>query len=203
MFQHAITRTTNAPQVTITDPPSGAALDENTIIKWDASDADNDTLTFSVQYSHDGAKWIPLASNLQAFELALDPSTLPATSSNGAGAEIRVTASDGFNTVAATVSNLELDPNQPPTAVIISPFTGRQYRARANTVFHGLAYDPEDGYLSGPSLGWVSSIDGPLGSGGLLNLDNRLSLGTHTITLAATDSQSAQSTSSVSITIVP
>jgi hypothetical protein len=60
--------------------------------------------------------------------------------------------------------------------------------------------DMEDGSLGDSALSWVSSIDGALGTGQLLEVS--LSPGIHTITLTATDSGGLTSTASIQITVV-
>jgi len=60
--------------------------------------------------------------------------------------------------------------------------------------------DLENGSLGDSALSWVSSIDGALGAGQLLEVS--LSLGVHTITLTATDSGGLTSTASIQITVV-
>ncbi len=69
----------------------------------------------------------------------------------------------------------------------------------SNTIlFNGNANDPEEGILTGTSLTWTSNIDGILGTGNSLSIDN-LSDGTHLITLTACDSQSLCTTDSITI----
>ena len=51
------------------------------------------------------------------------------------------------------------------------------------------ALDMQDGPLDGPSIQWVSDLDGLLGQGAVLNFPtSRLRQGYHTITATATDS---------------
>jgi len=60
--------------------------------------------------------------------------------------------------------------------------------------------DLENGSLGNSALSWVSSIDGALGAGQLLEVS--LWPGVHTITLTATDSGGLTSTASIPITVV-
>ncbi len=91
------------------------------------------------------------------------------------------------------------DPNDAAPAVSVgSPASGSTFAAGASITLEGSAIDAEDGDISA-SLQWSSHIDGSLGSGRSVSVV--LSDGTHTVTAAATDSQGAQSTSSIGITV--
>jgi PKD repeat protein len=90
--------------------------------------------------------------------------------------------------------------NQPPTASITSPAAGSSSVQGTTVSFGGTGSDPEDGSLSGASLVWTSSLDGQIGTGTSFSKTN-LSVGTHTITLTATDSKGAIGTASRSITV--
>ncbi|MBF0227482.1 MAG: PKD domain-containing protein [Desulfobacterales bacterium] len=63
-----------------------------------------------------------------------------------------------------------------------------QYCYNSYIVFNGQGIDREDGKLPGDKLAWYSSLDGFLGNGTSIQV-NDLSVGTHTITLIATDSE--------------
>lgn len=90
--------------------------------------------------------------------------------------------------------------NQPPTATITSPPSGITVPQWIGVQLVGLGTDPEDGALGDASLAWSSDLDGDLGTGGIV--DTSLSLGTHVLTLAATDSQGAVGTASVTLDVV-
>jgi len=90
--------------------------------------------------------------------------------------------------------------NTDPTATITSPSDGSTYNEGDTITFSGTGSDAEDGILTGSSLVWTSSIDGQIGTGESFT-KNELSAGTHTITLTATDSESAIGSDTVSITV--
>jgi Tol biopolymer transport system component len=117
----------------------------------------------------------------------------------------------GVNLIAVHVTegptveyfDLKLDlveSNQPPIATITSPPDGATFTQGEPITFQGQATDPEDGPLTGASLVWTSSIDGQIGTGESFTRSD-LSVGTHTITLTATDSQGAIGTDSIIVTI--
>lgn len=197
VLQDTRTKSANAPVVSLTSPLTGASLSASTMIQWTATDADNDVLQTDVHYSHDGTRWVLLASELSGSSLTLVPGTLPASSN----ATIRVTVSDGFNTTQQTVGQLSLSPNQPPQAYIQSPRDGLQIKAGAIVVLLGTARDPEAGTLSTGQMSWSSSLDGALGYGDLLNIGS-LSVGTHTLMFNVTDAASASASDSVIVTVL-
>ena len=91
-------------------------------------------------------------------------------------------------------------PNQLPNVTITSPTDGLTFNEGDPITFQGKATDPEDGALTGSSLVWTSSIDGQIGIGESL-ITSSLPVGTHTITLTATDSDGYSALTSINITI--
>ena len=65
-------------------------------------------------------------------------------------------------------------------------------------VFHGIGIDMEDGTLPAGSLEWSDNIQGGLGIGQTVPINNLLP-GKHVITLKVTDSYDVSSTSSMTI----
>lgn len=87
-----------------------------------------------------------------------------------------------------------------PTAVIASPASGLTLYEGVPIRLAGGATDPQDGPLTAAALAWSSSIDGPLGTGGALDV-TLPSTGVHTITLTATDSDGNKGDAAVSLLI--
>ncbi|MYJ17341.1 MAG: hypothetical protein F4106_04735, partial [Gemmatimonadetes bacterium] len=87
-----------------------------------------------------------------------------------------------------------------PTAVITSPASGLAIREGTPVGLAGRATDPQDGTIGDAALAWSSSIDGALGTGSSLEVAAP-SVGVHTITLTATDSDGNTGAASVSVLV--
>jgi len=87
-----------------------------------------------------------------------------------------------------------------PAVSILSPIAGTTFDLEATVPFIGSAVDLQDGSLADDSLVWKSNIDGEIETGNAFSKDD-LSEGTHTITLAATNSQGETGTDAITITI--
>ena len=88
-------RSQNAPIVNILFPTAGSSLDHATeVLRWEASDTDNDPLTYAVQYSFDGGtSWETLVVNWPETTYQVDMGSIRGTTTG----RFRVLASDGFN----------------------------------------------------------------------------------------------------------
>lgn len=88
-----------------------------------------------------------------------------------------------------------------PMAEIYHPGDMETRPADMAIPFIGNATDAEDGDLSGASMVWTSDLSGEIGTGTMF--DAPLSVGTHVITLTATDSDGNAGTDSLTLFIVP
>ncbi|MCB0073449.1 MAG: hypothetical protein KDE20_18395, partial [Caldilineaceae bacterium] len=186
----------NAPTVAVTAPGTDATWDGPQTVRWDATDADGDALTFAVLYSaDDGATWLTLATGITADELAVDSGELAGSNV----ARIRVIASDGMNTGQAE-SDAFTVASKGPAPRIFAPAADATLSTAQPLLLQGSAYDLEDGVIPGAGLLWTSDVDGALGSGKDVTVDE-LSAGVHVLTLQATDSDDNAATTSITVTL--
>ena len=181
------------PSVNVISQPTGSSFSDTFTIEWNASDADSaDELLYNVDYSRDGGtSWYPLVTDYagapnETVRLPLqNPFSTPGTISNTA--QIRVTASDGYNTTVAH-SGLFTVGDRTPIAGITSPAKNAWVMAGEPIILRGSALDAEDGILS--NLSW--QLDGTHISATNGIAINGLAPGQHTVRLTATDSISNQ-----------
>ncbi len=87
-----------------------------------------------------------------------------------------------------------------PVALIASPATGSTFAEGEGMTLRGSATDLEDGPVPASSMAWSSSIDGDFGTGTEVTVTNA-TVGIHTITLTATDSQGNEGSTEVMIKV--
>ena len=167
-------------------------------VTWTASDADNDPLTYLLEYSTDnGATWDLLGTNITQTHAAINLALLPGT----AQGLFRVWASDGVNTSYDASNAVFSVPSKLPEITSLAPVSGTTYIVSQTVTLEGSAYDPEDNVLGDAQLQWTSSLQGVLGTGSVLQLTD-LVVGTHVITLTATDSDNNTTTATTVITVM-
>ncbi len=91
--------------------------------------------------------------------------------------------------------------NEAPSATIVVPQDGSSFVPGAQVELSGSATDWEDGPLTGEALSWLSSLQGPLGTGTAVTRSD-LVVGEHLVTLIATDSHGVSDRDSVRVEIV-
>src|SRR5207247_1970158 len=89
--------------------------------------------------------------------------------------------------------------NAPPTLVIASPPDGAMFLPGDAVALEATASDAEDGDL-GSAVRWASSLDGPLGTGGVLT-GVTLRSGTHVITASVRDSGGRSAAAEVAVVV--
>ncbi|MCX6018034.1 MAG: hypothetical protein NTZ50_05915 [Chloroflexi bacterium] len=164
-------------------------------LNWSASDADGDALTFDVRYSNDGGNtWVGVQSGLTSRSASIDASTL-----GGGTGRFRVIASDGANTGSSDGAIFEMAA-KPPLPLILTPNTGLHIHYGQLVNFSGAAFDWQQGGVTGADLVWTSSIAGALGTGEQISAQD-LAIGTHVITLAATNANGLSASASITVVV--
>lgn len=161
------TRTSqNAPFLILQMPVVNAPA-ETLSLRWTASDADDDPLLFSVQFSsNDGASWESLSIHDPALALTVSTRSIR----GGTACRLRVIATDGFRTTTVMTGPFFVPKHAPSIA-----FTGvrdqQQIPFNSNVLVRVFAHDPEDGTIASEAISW--SISGPenrSGRGGRFSL---------------------------------
>jgi hypothetical protein len=165
------------PQVVLHWRPEDAAPSGRGTVNWHGEHAEGRTLYYYLTYESLDGRLEPLSMMTEANEMVVDFTSLPAGVSR-----LRLTASDGYNTVDVRSPRFFV-PHQPCTAFIFSPAEGAVLAGgRMDLAGRGLYDDGRTEEVE--ALEWISDRDGSLGRGALLP-GVVLSPGRHTITLVA------------------
>jgi hypothetical protein len=194
------TASPHAPVVSLLTPAGRENWSGMQTIAWQASDADNDTLTYTVEYSADGGQtWTPLNTNLTTTSLEVNFNNIPGSDN----ALVRVSASDGLNTTTAVSAGSFKVPAKGPQ-ITIEPLTGGStYLESVPFMVSAHAFDWQDGSLNAQeSYTWSSDRDGALGTGPWIVLSS-LTPGDHTLSVTVANSLGMKNSASVRVTISP
>ena len=185
----------NAPVVSNVALQSPANPVTGTVtLAWNASDADNDTLTFDVFYSNNGgSSFESVQSGITGNSAQVDTSSLA-----GGNGFFRVIASDGVN-IGQADSPAYTFADKPPTPMILTPGNNHIVNYGQLVNFSGAAMDWQDGSVTGAGLVW-SNQKGVLGTGELLSVSD-LPVGVNTITLTATNSKGQAASTTITVIV--
>src|SRR3989344_4565782 len=107
----------NTPVVEINSSINGQSFNDDFVVKWNASDADDDNLTYSVLLSDDGGNnFTTVALDINQTNLTIKNSLL----NNGSEYVVKVLATDGVRTGVA-MNNLSFSVQPDPSIELISP----------------------------------------------------------------------------------
>ncbi len=189
-------KTNHAPVVTLTSPQGGGLVQGMLNVAWTATDEDGDRLSYSVLYSINGGEvFETIGVELHQASLQYDTAKLGGSDR----AVVRVVVTDGFNTTSVDSQPFRVT-SKPPRLVILSPAEGQTIFNGTNVTLEAEAFDPEDGPIPDDSIQWESDLEGPLGTGHSLGVT--LPLGSHTLTVTATDRDGNSVSQDVSIIVV-
>ncbi len=126
---------------------------------------------------------------------------------------VSITFAEGVHTVTLTVTSstgctdtdqvtitVEALTSVPPTVTLTSPADMAEFDEGVDIDFAGSAVDADGVAIPGADLEWSSDVDGVLGTGEALTV-NDLSVGDHVITLTATDAEGVEGTATIDIVV--
>jgi hypothetical protein len=179
--------TPSRPTVVISAPSDGSTLSSAGPISFSgsASDPQDGDVSASLSWESDLDGLVGTGPGFSISNLSIGLHVVTATAMDGDGKQ-------GSDSVSFTV-------NTAPVVTITSPGDGSSWFDNQTLALGATASDAEDGNL-GPAVAWSSDRDGPLGSGGNLQLSG-LSLGTHQITASVTDSVGGVGAASISLIV--
>ncbi len=180
------------PVAHITSPANNASFAEGASVSFagTGTDPEDGTLTGASLVWTDGATQIGTGTSFALATLAVGTHTITLTVTDSKGAK-------GTATVTIVITGAVVD--QPPTAAISSPANNASFVQGASVSFAGTGHDPEDGTLTGASLVWTDGAT-QIGTGTSFSLTT-LSVGSHVVTLTATDSKGHHGTATVTIVV--
>lgn len=164
-------------------------------LKWQASDADGDELSFSVEYSRDGgSSFTPVKLGLTGTSTTIDTASL----AGSASARFRVVASDGVNVGSADSANFVMA-NKAPEVAIVQPGNNTKVHYGQLVNFDAMALDVQDGTVDPTKFVWKLGAT-VLGNGAQISVDN-LPIGSNLVTVEATNSLGQKGSATVTVIV--
>jgi len=195
----SIARNGGPPGVTLLSPNGGENLSGTFTVQWSASDPDTDPLTFMLMVQCEGSGgWTPAGLDVTGTSLSLDTADLP----GGNTCDLRIIASDKkWSSSDDSDASIRIAAH-PPEVEILSPGDGESFEAGTEVTLAGIASDQDGDDLAVQDYVWSSDLSGLLGTGPRLSVKH-LAVGSHDLSLTATDSGSLQGSATVSIVVDP
>ena len=187
-----------SPSIDVTSPLPGQifAADELMQLVANAVDPADGNITADIAWAIDGALVGTGGLVLITQPLSAGIHMITASVVNSQGLTTQAT----LTVEVLAPPPLPPPPNQAPVAVIATPAAGSSFVDSDLVAFAGAATDAEDGALSGASLVWESSLSNTIiGTGTAFNVV--LAIGSHLVTLTATDSQGLSGSASITISV--
>jgi hypothetical protein len=169
------------PSALIVLPVDGSVHSPSDTISFEATGTDTDGTVVAYSWTSDVEGVLSTTNSFGVTGLSIGTHTITLT----------VTDDDGATASAQATMRI----NSPPTAAITQPASGAIYSQEDTTTFEGTATDT-DGTIT--SYEWASDVDGTLSTQSTFSTSS-LSVGTHTITLTATDNNGATDTASITV----
>lgn len=178
------------PEINITSEIPRRVDQEKIDLKWETSYKGEASLQYKVFYTNDGGEtWQPVGNRTGEQQMQIDVKELP----GGQNCRFAVQVTDGYNNASDKTGEFVIQ-DKPYEVFILSPLDGEVLTAGRSVLLTGQGYDPNSGEEIQEGFIWVSSRDGEVGKGPLVQ--TRLSEGNHTIKL-----QIGKSTHSVSVRV--
>gem|GEM_PF-1761017 len=187
--QTQITVLNNIPVVSIQAPTTGSIFHEGEIITFTGISSDVEDGVLSGSH----LSWYSDIDGLLGTGL-----TLISPLSIGSH-RVRLTATDNDNASSYSDVNIKVNMPQFPSLSIINPRIEDSFNSGTSISFKATAKDYTGALID--DISWVSNLDGLLGNGKSLTLNN-LSIGDHIITITAKDQYGLQVSISISLQIV-
>ncbi len=186
------TASPNPPRIVV-DPISGT-VDDLLTIDWTTDDDDGEPLFVSIEWSADGGElWQPLGLDLSDSTAELDTSFWAGTSQG----LLRFHVSDGFHQTSQVVGPFSVRAKD-PVVYILTPGSGVEMQLGEPLSLRASAFDAEEQFFDDDSFSWFSDVDGALGTGEELHLQD-LTPGWHELTVEVTDADAHTGSDSVHV----